>query len=219
MPIVSRLKKLLRLHPRLLLATGVGLLAGLFLQAEPLQRAVIGWNTGVWLYLGMIWFLMARSTPPEVRQFAEQEDESATMVLTLVCIAATASLAAIVLQMGGAKDLSGTALLLHYLLTVATVLGSWFLVGTIYAVHYTKMYYAESSGSSPLKFPDDKDNPDYWDFLYFSFTISSAVQTSDIAVMDTSLRKVVLGHSVLSFLFNAAILGLSINIAAGLIGG
>jgi uncharacterized membrane protein len=69
-----------------------------------------------------------------------------------------------------------------------------------------------------LAFPDQEPNPDYWDFLYFSFTISVAVQTSDVQVMTHSARKVVLAQSILSFLFNAAILGLSINIAASLVG-
>ncbi len=219
MSISIRFEKLLRLHPRLLLAAGVGLLIGGFLQEEPLQRAIIGWITFVWLYLGMIWYLMARAKPNEVKEFAEQEDESATMVLILVCIAAMASLAAIVLQLGAAKDLDGAELALHYFLTVATVLGSWFLVGTIYAVHYTKMFYTDASDVPALKFPDAIETPDYWDFLYFSFTIAAAVQTSDVGVMNTAMRKAVLGQSVLAFLFNAAILGLSINIAASLIGG
>lgn len=219
MPISTRLKELLRLHPRLLLASAVGLLVGLLAPDEPLHRAIYGWNTGVWLYLGMVWFLMTRTKPCDVKQFAEQEDESATVVLMLVCIAAMASLAAIVVQLGGAKTLHGMDLFLHYAFTIATVLGSWFLVGTIFAVHYTKLFYTSESATPALKFPDEKDTPDYWDFLYFSFTIAAAVQTSDVMVMSTSLRKAVLGQSILAFLFNAAILGLSINIAASLIGG
>jgi uncharacterized membrane protein len=61
-------------------------------------------------------------------------------------------------------------------------------------------------------------NPDYWDFLYFSFTIAVAAQTSDVIIMNRSTRKTVLAQSILSFLFNVAILGFSINIAAGLLG-
>ena len=220
MPRFATMLKLVRLHPRILLATVVGLLVGFGLQGRfaPMQCAVLGWNTGVWLYLGMIWFLMARALPEDVQQFAEQEDESATMVLILVSIAALASLAAIVLQLGVAKELSGAARMLHYGSTVATVLGSWFLVGTIFAIHYTKLFYTANENALPLKFPGGKAKPDYWDFLYFSFTIASAAQTSDIVVQETSMRKAVLAQSVLTFLFNAAILGLSVNIAATLIG-
>lgn len=211
---------LARLHPRLVLSAAVGVLSGWALQSrlELLQSAVLGWNIGVWLYLAMIWTLIVRADIGDVQSFAEQEDESATMVLFMVCVAAIASLAAIVLQLGTAKDLHGMARVLHYTVTVMTVLGSWFLVGTIFAVHYTKLFYTADDDVPPLKFPDEKSQPDYWDFLYFAFTISAAVQTSDVAVMSTPMRKVVLAHTVLAFLFNAAILGLSINIAASLIG-
>jgi uncharacterized membrane protein len=60
--------------------------------------------------------------------------------------------------------------------------------------------------------------PGYWDFLYFSFTIGVAAQTADVSVMRTPARKIVLAQSVLSFIFNAAIIGMAINIAAGGIG-
>ena len=53
--------------------------------------------------------------------------------------------------------------------------------------------------------------------MYFSFTIAVAAQTSDIVIMSHSLRKTVLAQSILSFFFNVAILGLSINIAASLV--
>ncbi|MFX7731916.1 DUF1345 domain-containing protein, partial [Acinetobacter baumannii] len=68
------------------------------------------------------------------------------------------------------------------------------------------------------RFPDGIRNPGYWDFLYFAFTISVAVQTSDVAVASRALRTSVLAHSLICFVFNAAIIGLSINIAAGLAG-
>ena len=77
--------------------------------------------------------------------------------------------------------------------------------------------YNADRDDPPLKFPGDTAQPDYWDFLYFSFTLSAAVQTSDVAVQQTAMRKVVLAHTVMGFLFNAVILGMSINIAASLI--
>ena len=171
---------LFKLHPRLLLSAVVGVLVGFGLAArfEAVQCAVLGWNTGVWLYLLLIWVLMVRADAGEVKQFAEREDESATMVLVLVCITAIASLAAIILQLGSAKDLTGGARILHYASTVATVLGSWLLVGTIFAVHYTKMFYVADDNALPLKFPDETQNPLYWDLLYFSFTISAALRAS-----------------------------------------
>ena len=81
------------------------------------------------------------------------------------------------------------------------------------------LYYIGDEGEPVLAFPDQNLQPNYWDFLYFSFTICVAVQTSDVAVKSRLLRQVVLAQSVLCFFFNLAILGLSINIAASLING
>ena len=217
---IDALRTLIRLHPRLLLAFAVGLLTGFGLAGRfpPTQCAVLGWNAGVWLYLIMMWVLMTRAKISDVKEFAEQEDESGTVVLILVCIASVASLAAIVIELGHVKDFDGMERAWHYISTVSTVLGSWFLVGTIFAIHYTRMFYQADDDALPLKFPEEQTAPHYWDFMYFSITISAAVQTSDVALMNTRMRRVVLAHTVLSFLFNVAILGLSINVAASLIG-
>jgi uncharacterized membrane protein len=101
---------------------------------------------------------------------------------------------------------------------VATVFGSWCLVATLFTFHYARTYYRSPPEKRALGFPDKEENLDYWDFLYFSFTIAVAAQTSDVAVMSHSMRKTVLAQSILSFVFNFAILGLSINIAASLVG-
>ncbi len=61
--------------------------------------------------------------------------------------------------------------------------------------------------------------PIFWDFAYFSFTIAAACQTADVLTRRASVRRVVLMHEVISFLFNASILGFAINVTAGLIGG
>jgi len=96
--------------------------------------------------------------------------------------------------------------------------GSWCLVATLFTFHYARTYYRSPTERRALRFPDDCASPDYWDFLYFSYTIAVAGQTSDISVMSRPMRKIVLAQSILSFLFNVAILGLSINIAASLVG-
>jgi uncharacterized membrane protein len=97
-------------------------------------------------------------------------------------------------------------------------LSSWLLLAVIYTFHYARLYYRSPSDKRSLRFPDDEQNPDYWDFLYFSLTIAVAAQTSDISVMSRTMRKAVMAQSVISFVFNAAIIGMSINIAAGMVG-
>jgi uncharacterized membrane protein len=149
---------------------------------------------------------------------AEQEDNSGLLVLVTLSVAATLSLAAIVLELASAKNLSGSGRTFHYVFTGVTVLGSWLLVATSYTFHYANLFYRSPPEKRALRFPDGEQNPDYWDFLYVSFTIAVAAQTSDVCIMSRAMRKAVMAQSILSFLFNAAIIGMSINIAAGLLG-
>lgn len=75
----------------------------------------------------------------------------------------------------------------------------------------------ESTDEPALSFPDSALEPNYWDFLYFSFTIALTSQTSDVGLRSRHIRKAVLAQSVLSFYFNIPVLGLCVNVAAGLI--
>lgn len=213
-------KKLIHARPRLVIAMAGGALVTALLPAEyrMMTRALIGWNAAVWSYLLLVWTLMARADAAIVKKVAQREDENAEAILALACVAALASLAAIVLELATSRNLTLETRLMHYTFTALTVLGSWFLVGTFFTLHYASMYYSAPAGRTPLQFPDRERIPDYWDFLYFSFTIAVALQTSDITVVTGSMRKAVLAQAVLTFLFNAAILGLSVNIAASLVG-
>jgi hypothetical protein len=59
--------------------------------------------------------------------------------------------------------------------------------------------------------------PDYWDFVYFSFVVGMTSQVSDVAVTSSMFRRLVAAHGVVSFIFNATLLALTVNIAAGAI--
>ncbi|NER62649.1 DUF1345 domain-containing protein [Pseudomonas sp. MAFF212427] len=210
--------KLAHTHPRLSVAAVLGCLGGFFVPADDLvQHILAGWNIGVWTYLVLVFWLTLGAVPAHVRKVACIEDENAGLVLFTVSIAAIASLAAVTLQLAGSQGLNGTARALHYLYTGLTVAGSWLLIGTVFSLHYARLFYTSSDARPPLRFADGEAEPDYWDFHYFSFTLSVAVQTSDVGVAGRGLRRVVLAHSVIGFVFNTAILGFTINIAAGLL--
>ena len=209
--------RLTRTHPRLSLATVTGLAAGLFIPADSvIGKILIGWNAGVWTYLVLMFWLTVRAKAPDVKRIAEMEDENAGLVLLMVCIAALASLATITFELAGSRDLATAGKLLHYGVTALTVIGSWLLIGVIFSVHYARLYYTWNGKEPALRFAEGLTTPNYWDFLYFSFTIGVAVQTSDVGVATRQLRKIVLAQSLIGFVFNTAILGFSINIAAGL---
>jgi uncharacterized membrane protein len=208
-------------RPRLIYAFALGLVTSLVVPlpdgSDALLHALVGWNAAVYVYLALIWTMMIRADDSDVRSIAERQDESAYVVLTTVSFAAVMSLAAIVLELATTKGAAGHSGF-HIGITAATVIGSWFLIPTIFAMHYAHFYYLIDKGHpTPLLFPDKGLKPDYWDFLYFSFTIAVASQTADVATNSRWMRKVVLAQAVLSFFFNASILALSINIGASLV--
>ena len=212
--------QIIRTRPRLIIATVAGLGVGLVIPAQwnLITRTLIGWNVTVWFYLCLTGWLMMRANHTKVRMLAEQEDKSAVVILAIMSVAAIVSLAAIVLELSTVKELTFSGRIAHYAFTGITVLGSWCLVATLFTYHYARLFYRSPIERRALRFPDNEENLDYWDFLYFSFTVAVAAQTSDVSVMTRSMRKTVLAQSILSFLFNVAILGLTINIAASLVG-
>ncbi len=110
-------------------------------------------------------------------------------MLFTVSIAAIASLAAVTLELAASRDLHGSAQMMHYLYTGFTVAGSWLLIGCIFSLHYARLFYLDSGDQPLLRFADGERRPDYWDFHYFAFTISVAVQTSDVGVGGCGRRR------------------------------
>ena len=104
------------------------------------------------------------------------------------------------------------------------MLSAWVFIHLTFALHYAHEYFDETKaveGEKPalrggINFPDT-DEPDYWDFVYFSFIIGVAAQTADVTIGSKVIRRTSLVHSILAFFFNSAVLALTINIAAGLI--
>lgn len=198
----------------------IGIIVALFVPSHmrPMVRVLAAWDLAVWSYLVLIWTHMAMAHEDRVREFAMRDDENAGVVLFVICLATVASIAAIVLELASAKNLGTASTLAHYVLTALTMFGAWFLIPTIFTLHYARLYYGSDPQETALQFPDTKLQPNYWDFLYFSFTIAVASQTSDVVLRSRTIRRAALAQSILSFYFNVAVLGLCVNIAAGLLG-
>ena len=187
-------------------------------------RTIVSLDAGGLLFLVSTWVMMARSTVRHMRLRAAMQDEGQLVVLALTAGAAVFSLVTVAIELHGLKDLPPDGTLMHVGLAGATILCSWFVTHTMFALHYAHGFYTDPD-------PDDDDkedkrggldipgcsHPDYWDFLYFSFTIGMTFQTSDVQIKNRSLRRQTLAHAVLSFFFNTVILALSVNIAAGLL--
>lgn len=203
------------------LALAIGVAAGVCAPASTgVSQGLIGWNVGVWSYLAMMAWTMARADHAHLRRASLAHAEGAAMVLGLVIAASVASVAAIVAELAWARTQHGSSLALaHIGLAVSTLVGVWLLLPVVFTLSYASRYYHHHSQPGGLKFPDEDPcfQPNYVDFLYFSFTLAVAAQTADVVITNRAMRGLVLLQAVLSFCFNAAILALAINIAAGLL--
>src|SRR5258706_6147297 len=193
--------QVLRNRPRMVIGLALGVLVTLLIPGaiRPMVRVLFAWDVAVWTYLLLLWFHMASAEQDSVREFAVREDENAGVVLFVICVATIASISAIVLELATVKNVKRATGVRHYVLTGATLMGAWFMIPTIFALHYARLYYGSDQEETALAFPDRKLEPDYWDFLYFSFTIAVASQTSDVTLRSRQMRRAVLAQSVLSF--------------------
>ncbi len=174
-------------------------------------KLLVGWDVGVALYLALSLQMALRSSFEKMRSRAALQDEGALAVLLLPVAAAVASLAAIFAELVLAKGSGHHAL--HVGLAVLTITLSWTFIQVIFAMHYAHEYYGNGQRANGLQFPGT-DKPDYWDFAYFSFVIGMTFQVSDVAVTNRAIRRLVVAHGILSFVYNTAILALTVNLAS-----
>jgi uncharacterized membrane protein len=210
------IKKFFRHHLRILSSAAAAVILYFLLPHawHPLTRVLISWNVGVLLFLALACKLMFSLNATQLSKKYEDEDEAAALILVISIVGAILAMASIVAFLA---DLGTAAEGLHIALAGVTVIDTWVLIPTMFTLHYADMYYSVGPKERPLRFPDSRD-PVFWDFAYFSFTISAACQTADVSTAQGSIRKAVIAHSVLSFFFNASILGFAINVTAGMIG-
>jgi uncharacterized membrane protein len=212
--------RIVRAHIKLFAAAALGVILFLLLPSElrVITRVLIAWNAAVALYLVAAAIVISRFELSHVRKRAEEEDEGGTAILVLTVAAAVASLAAIFVELGEASSKRTGAF--PVLLALITVVLSWFFIQVIFAFHYAHEFYGEAKGGHKggLSFPDD-DQPEYWDFVYFSFVIGMTFQVSDVQVTSKRLRRVVVAHGAVSFFYNVAVLALMVNIGGEFIKG
>jgi uncharacterized membrane protein len=211
---LPRAVRIVRARPRLFLSVLIGLIIMAALPPEWAftTRVLLGWDVCLALYLAAALALMAGADIHQIRRQSALADEGRFGILVLTVVAALASLAAIIIELGGA---SGGHDPVRLALATVTIVLSWFFIHTMFALHYAHEFHAaHRKNGGGLSFPGS-EQPDYWDFIYFSFVIGMTSQVSDVAITDRSIRRIATAHGIVSFMFNATLVALTVNIAAG----
>lgn len=180
---------------------------------------LIGWNTAIWLFLANLAYRMWQADHSDMQEQAKRQDESKWIILLLVIMALIMCMVAIGAQL---SDLPKTGWLKfgHLLLAFLTIMSSWLLMHSVFALHYAHDFYLARSRdqNDGLNFPKT-ERPTYPDFIHFSYIMGTAAQTADIEITNRHMRMLNTLHALLSFGFNTVILAICINVASGLLGG
>jgi uncharacterized membrane protein len=186
----------------------------------PVIRAIWGWDFGVLVLVGWIFAMMATSTHDHMRRRAARQDLGRWVILFAVIAGALVSMLALAYIQKTFKATPDGEPVIYLTTIVVTIVLSWLLVHTAFTLHYAHGYYGPAEDEDDvdgliggLEFPSETQ-PDYWDFMYFSYVIGMTSQVSDVQISGRGLRRLALIHGVISFFFNTIVLALTINIVA-----
>jgi uncharacterized membrane protein len=180
-------------------------------------RIVAGWDAGGVAILGLAWWLILTANASEMRRRASTVDPGRRVVGATVLLGNVFSLFAAVVLLRRAEHLAPTRVALLSGLCLVAVVIAWFLTHTAYTLRYAHLYYRDDEeGIGGLEFPG-KEPPDALDFAYFAFTLGMCFQVSDVPVTSRQIRRAALGHALLSFAFNTAIVALALNLVFNLL--
>jgi uncharacterized membrane protein len=186
---------------------------------QPLAaRVVISWDIGIAVYLAATAELFVRADYTKITVLAAREQEGEWSIFALTLLGAVASFAAIFLFSNAAERKSHEGVYLGFV--IATLALSWLTTNVVFAYRYAHEYYSKDRGRDGvergLEFPGDP-NPDYLDFVYFSFVLGMTFQVSDVNIQSKKLRRLATFQGLIGFLFNTVILAVTVNIAASVL--
>lgn len=201
-------------YVKLFIVGGVGVIVGVVLAVCGVGQLSLlaGWDTTIVLYLVWVWLSVLPLTGEQARTHAVREDPGRAIADILLVIASVASLGAVLLLVLEASRASGIAKGVDVGLGLASVIVSWFLVHTTYALKYARLYYGGKKDNG-VSF-NEADLPVYTDFAYLAFTLGMTFQVSDTNITTKEMRAAALKHALLAYLFGTVIIATTINILA-----
>ncbi|MEG3177946.1 DUF1345 domain-containing protein [Sphingomonas sp. RB3P16] len=185
---------------------------GLFVAIPPLgwgRGAMAAFDVAAAVFLVAISTLLFHGQADRMRKAATDNDANRAGLLILTAVTMLIILTSV------AKELQGKTSIAATVLVIFTLVLAWLFSNTVYALHYAHLFYSDcdddGKDAGGLDFPKCAE-PDYWDFLYFSFTLGMTFQTSDVEISSRKMRRVALGQCLAAFVFNIGVLAFTINV-------
>lgn len=208
---------------RLLATVLAGIIA--YLATRPFEfdlRLLATYDLAAVIYLTMLFIRMTCADSHVTGQLAEAKETSNRLMLAVAALLSGFSLGGVGLMLHRSAIRTPFMANVHLGLSLLAVFLSWTLLHALFGLHYARLYYDRNdAGNVPewgrgLEFPEGAP-PDFWDFMYFAFTISVCYQVSDVTIRSRHIRRVALAHVLLSFLNVTLIIGLVVEIVSALV--
>jgi len=187
---------------------------------------LLAWDVGVFLWLTLTFVMMARANAQQASLSAQRLEPDTLGVLIVVVAAAVVGYIGSIILASRSEGRTELEQALHFTIGLLAIVGGWLLVHTQFALYYAEMYYDEALPDKPskaeageglapfrrgLEFPN-AEVIDYWDFIYFAYTIAICYQTSDVTVATSWMRRVTIVHALISFVFVTVLIGFVVNV-------
>ncbi|MFT8749291.1 MULTISPECIES: DUF1345 domain-containing protein [Lactobacillaceae] len=188
----------------------IGVLTALLISTMATGLFVIlaGWDSAAMMLFGLVCYsFLPLKDGERTKKVVSQEGIRYPALDLLIILAAMMSIFTAILLLTRSKGNS-----VEIAFCMLSIFITWNLIQLLYSVHYTEMYYQRNSGVSF----NDTQNPNFWDFLYLSYTIGMTYQVSDNSFSTTHFRRVALGHALISFSFSTVLIAITINFVGGL---
>ena len=214
--------RIIRAHHRVFAAASVGVLAVLLLPRrwDALSRGIGAWDLGCLTLLVLAALLFTLERRSTMAQDAAAQEEGEWSIFAVVVGATAVSVAAVIGEFSLSKSAGPDLRSLRVALVAATLLATWLVTHTLFAMRYAHEYYSLDGASGRpeggLQFPSEVD-PDYWDFFYFALVLGMTFQVSDVQISSRKLRRLATLHGLLGFLYNTVIIALTVNVGASLL--
>jgi uncharacterized membrane protein len=203
---------------RVAVATPIGLVTALVFGLEgPWQLGLLaGWIATALVFLGTVTPILLRSDAVRTKQLAVREDVNREVARLLLLVASSASLVAVGFALEEAQKETGAETVFLVGLATVTVFVSWTVVNVLFALRYAHLYYVPPAAEIDFDVTE-AGPPDYRDFAYMAFTIGMTYQVSDTTLRARGIRRNVLVHALISYVFGVVIVAGGVNTIAGLL--
>lgn len=179
----------------------------------------LGFDGGAILFLlSLAPLFTRRCSVAAMRAQAARNDANRLGVLAITSLLTVVIMAAIAGELPRIGHGGGTIAAIKL---IGTLVLTWLFANAVYALHYAHLYYTADPrlghDRRGLEFPGQAE-PDYWDFVYFAFTLGMTFQTADVAISGRGIRRIAILHTFAAFVFNIGVIAFTINALGGAAG-